>query len=142
MEIQEILGYLLNTSAKLSKRSMDKCLEKYDITTSQWSVLKLLDTKNQLTQTQISNELKADKATIGDVILRLSGKNYIEKAFDNNDRRAYVVNLTSTAKEMISDIETMANEVSNKALKGLNEAETQVLYKALNQIISNLSKEE
>jgi DNA-binding MarR family transcriptional regulator len=141
MEIKEILGYLLNSSAKLTKRSMDKYLEKYGITTTQWSVLKLLATKNQLTQTQIANELLGDKATVGDVVLRLGEKNYIEKVFDKNDRRAYVVSLTSTAKKMINDIETMANDVTRKALEGLNEADIQVLYKALNQIISNLSKE-
>ncbi|MHB8063274.1 MAG: MarR family winged helix-turn-helix transcriptional regulator [Ruminiclostridium sp.] len=140
MEIQEILGYLLNTSAKLIKRSMDKYLEKYGITTSQWAVLKLLDTKDQLTQTQIANELLGDKATAGDIILRLCGKNYIEKAFDKNDRRAYVVKLTPAAKKMITDIERMANDVSSKALEGLNEGDIQALYKALNQIIGNLSK--
>lgn len=45
MEIQNILGYLLNTSARFIKREMDKNLDKYDLTTSQWAVIKLLYTK-------------------------------------------------------------------------------------------------
>lgn len=141
MNIQQIFGYLLNTSSKLTKRKMDNYLSKYDITTSQWAVLKLLDTKKQLTQTEIAKELLGDKATAGDIILKLCEKNYIEKSMNKNDRRMYVVSLTPKAKNVITDMERMANDVSKKALEGLDDNEIQILYKSLNQIINNLSKE-
>lgn len=50
MEMQNILGYMLNTSARFIKRKMDKNLEEYEITTFQWAVLKLLSQKEQLTR--------------------------------------------------------------------------------------------
>lgn len=142
MNIQEILGYLLGTSSKLVKRTMDNNLSKYNITTSQWAILKLLDTKGQLTQTQIANELMSDKATAGDVILRLAEKEYIEKLSDKSDRRVYVVNLTPKAKSVIAEIEKMSDDVTKKALKGLNDNDIEVFYKSLNMVISNLSQEE
>ena len=141
MEIQEILGYMLNTSSKLIKRTMENYLSKYDITTSQWAVLKLLDTKIQLTQSQIANELLADKATVGEIILRLYEKNYIEKSFCKADRRAYVINLTPKANEAVKDIEGMVIEVTEKAVQGLTGDDIQLLYKYLNQIIVNLKGE-
>jgi len=141
MEIQQILGYLLNTSSKLIKRTMDNNLNEYNITTSQWAVLKLLDTKIQLTQTQIAKELLGDKATAGDIILRLYEKNYVEKSIDKNDKRMYVVSLTPKAKNLINDMEKKAIEVTNKALEGLDYNDIQILNKSLNQIINNLSKE-
>lgn len=141
MVIQEILGYLLNTSAKLSKRVMDNYLNKYDITTSQWAILKLLDSKNLLTQTQIAKELSGDRATVGDIIQRLYEKGYIEKTSDKNDRRVYVVCITQKAKNIIEDIERMAADVTKKALEGLSENDKQILYKSLSQIIDNLSQE-
>ncbi len=142
MEIQEILGYMLATSSKLIKRTMDYYLNTYHITTSQWAVLKLLDTRIQLTQSQIANELLGDKATVGEIILRLYEKDYIEKLFDENDKRAYLISLTPKAKNVIKDIERMVNEVNEKALDGLTGEDVQTLYKLLNQIIDNLSKEE
>jgi DNA-binding MarR family transcriptional regulator len=142
MEIQDILGYLLGSSSRLIKRTMDNYLCKYNITTSQWAVLKLLDAKIQLTQSQIANELLGDKATVGEIILRLYEKNYIEKSFDKNDRRSYLISLTPKAKNVIKDIEKMVNEVTEKALKGLTGDDMQILYKFLNQIIDNLAKEE
>jgi DNA-binding MarR family transcriptional regulator len=142
MEIQGILGYMLNVCARLIKREMDSHLESYNITTAQWAVLKLLDTKEQLTQTEIASELSGDKATAGEVIFRLCEKKYLEKKQDTRDRRAYVVTLTPKAKDMVKDIEKMADEVTEKALKDLNNEDMQVLYKSLNKIIINLSGEE
>ena len=142
MEIQEILGYSLGTSSRLIKRTMDNYLCKYNITTSQWAVLKLLDTRNQLTQTQIANELLGDKATAGDIIQRLYEKDYIEKSLSKNDRRAYVISLTTKAKNVVKEIEKMADEVTKKALAGLTGDDIQILFKSLNQIIDNLSKED
>lgn len=141
MKIQQMLGYLLNTSGKLTKKILDNNLKKYNITTSQWAVLKLLDTKKQLTQTEIAKELLGDKATAGDVILRLCEKNYIEKSINKVDKRMYVVRLTPKAKNVIADMERMADDVCKKALKGLDDNDIQILYKSLNQIINNLYKE-
>jgi len=141
MEIQQILGYLLNTSSKLIKRTMDTHLSEYSITTSQWAVLKLLDTKNQLTQTEIAKELLGDKATAGDIILRLYEKKYILKSVSKSDKRMYVVSLTPKAKTLINDMEKKAIAVTNKALDGLDNNDIQILNKSLNQIIYNLSQE-
>ena len=141
MEIQQILGYLLNTSSKLIKRTMDSHLSEYNITTSQWAVLKLLDTKNQLTQTEIAKELLGDKATAGDIILRLCEKDYVKKSLDKKDKRMYVVNLTPKSKILINDMERKAIDVTNKALDGLDDNDIQILNKSLKQIINNLSKE-
>ena len=142
MEIQQILGYLLNTAARMIKRTMDDNLSKYNITTSQWAVLKLLDSKPGLAQTEISRVLSSDKATVGDVILRLIEKDYIEKSVNVKDRRGYSVSLTPKAKELIKDMERMASDVTLKALYGMEDTDIQNLNKSLQQIIRNLSKEE
>lgn len=142
MYIQDILGYQLATSSKLIKRTMDHYLLRYNITTSQWAVIKLLDTRTELTQSQIANELHSDKATAGEVIQRLTEKGYVKKELGKKDRRAYVICLTLTAKMLAEDIEKMAQDVTKTALKGLTEDDTKMLNKYLKQIIHNLTKEE
>lgn len=58
-----------------------------------------------------------------------------------NDRGSYVINPIPKAKDVIRDMERMAEEVIMKALEGLENLEIQTLHKALNQVIANLSKE-
>lgn len=142
MEIHDILGYLLNTSARFIKRKMDAELEIYNITTSQWAVLKLLDSKNELTQAQIADALMGDRSTAGTVIFKLIDKEYVKKNLDSNDRRSYVVSMTPKAKRIIKRIEKKAEEISAQALKGLTEDEINILFKSLNKIVINLSEEE
>ncbi len=73
-DIQDSIGYLLNVSARLIKRNLDIRLLKFDITTSQWAVLKLLSVEPILTQAQIAERLNSDRATCGSIIDRLEKK--------------------------------------------------------------------
>lgn len=86
--------------------------------------------------------LSGDKATAGDVVLRLSEKDYIKKSVNVRDKRSYSVSLTPKAKELIKDMERMASDVTSKALYGMEDTDIQILNKSLQQIIHNLSKEE
>ncbi len=141
MELQDILGYLLNSCAKLIKRSMDSYLDMYNITTSQWAVIKLLDTRKCLSQTQIADELKADKVTVGEIVARLSEKKLVKKNFDPRDKRSYSIHLTVEAESMVVEIEAIAEKVTKKALKGFSYEEEQQLYSLLKRVIENLSEE-
>ncbi len=141
MEIHDILGYLLNTSARLIKRKMDCELERYDITTSQWAVLKLLYSKTELSQAQISDELMSDRATIGTVIFKLLDKGLIKKNLDPADRRSYVVCLTRKSKDIVKEIENKVEKVTEAALKGMSKSDIDRLFSSLNSIINNLSEE-
>ncbi len=141
MEIQNILGYLIGTSARFIKREMDKNLETYDLTTSQWAVIKLLYNKEKLTQVEIANELRGDRATAGTVILNLCEKKYVDKVIDKNDRRSYMITLTEKAKDVVKEIDIIAEKVTKQALEGLSDDNTKILYQTLKQIINNLSRE-
>lgn len=142
VEIQNILGYMLNTSARFIKRRMDKNLENYKLTTSQWGVIKLLSKKDQLTQAQIADELKADRATAGTIISNLYEKKYIDKIVDKNDRRSYVISLTEKAKNTVKEIDLIAEMVTQEALSGIDDNNIKAFYDVLKQIIDNLVKEE
>lgn len=142
MEIENILGYLLNTSARLIKRSMDNKLNDYQITTAQWAVIKLLDSWDRLTQTEIAIKLNSDKATTGSVITRLRKKGLVEKHADKQDDRVNIISLTNHAKVMVKQIEQLAIINSLQAMEGLSEDEKTKLIQALKQIIRNLSEEE
>ncbi len=142
MEIKNSLGYMLGASTRLIKRRMDKNLEDYGITTSQWAVLKLLAEQEQLTQKQIADGLSSDKATVGEIIKLLNKKGYVEKVINDRDKRAFLIKLTTKAKVMVNDLVSKASFVNEIALKGFSDKETEQLRDMLNKIIENLSREE
>jgi len=142
MEIHESLGYLLNTSARYIKRKLEIQLKSYDITTSQWAVLKLLSVENNLSQAEIAEKTNTDRATCGSIIDKLISKRLIQKELSENDRRSYIVKILPTALAIIDEVSSLAEDVNQLALEGLSATDISNLNKCLTTIIKNLDDKE
>jgi len=142
LEIQESLGYLLNTSARLIKRKLDIQLKSCGITTSQWAVLKLLSVEDNLSQAEIADKTNADRATCGAVIDKLILKELLRKELFKNDRRSYRVKILPSALAIVNEVTLLAESVNDSAIIGLSDTEIRIFTKCLNTVISNLRGEE
>lgn len=138
MEISAALGHLLNTGARLIKRRMDACLVEFDLTSTQWSVLKLLQEKKTLTQARISEELLADRATVCSVVAKLEQKGFIQKNPSTEDGRAFTISLNERSEKAVEAIESKAAKIIKDALVGIPDHSVTDLYRSLNSIINNL----
>ena len=138
MEIQQSLGYLLNTSARLMKRELDMKLKDYGITTAQWAVLKLLSSEGNLSQAEIADKTNSDRATCGAVIDKLISKGLLQKELFKNDRRSYRVKILPSALGIVDEATLLAKSVNNSAVKGLSDKEVDTFVKYLNTVISNM----
>lgn len=142
VDIHDSIGYLLNVSARLLRRNLDSKLVEYDITTSQWAVLKLLSAESPLTQAQIAERLNSDRATSGSVIERLIKKELLLKTTNPTDRRAFDISLTQNGIDIVESLTKLAEESNQQALQGIPECEVMTLYKILQQITNNLEENE
>lgn len=141
MNIEESMGYLLNTSAKLVKRDFDRTLKNYNLTTSQWAILVLLSNENNLTQVQISQRLNSDKATSGAIIEKLIQKNLLTKIPLAKDKRAYTVSILDPAIRLVSELTSSANKSNKKIVHGLTDLEIKNLKCYLRKIICSYEEE-
>ncbi|AXQ77888.1 MarR family transcriptional regulator [Streptococcus chenjunshii] len=140
MELNTSLGYLLNISAKLIKRNLDLLLKDYNLTSSQWAVLKLLSSENHLSQADIAEKTNTDRATCGAVIDKLIAKQMVYKSLSSNDRRSYIVSLSSNTGELVNHISHLAEQTNHQALQGFSADEQKQLIAFLHTIIKNLEK--
>jgi len=141
LEIQQSLGYLINTSARLVKRNLDMNIKSYGITTAQWAVLKLLSVEDNLSQAEIADKTHSDRATCGAVIDKLISKGLLQKELFENDRRSYRVRILSAALVIVDEVTLLAESVNNLAVKGLSDTEISTFTQCLNTLISNLGGE-
>jgi len=141
LEIQQSLGYLINTSARLVKRNLDMNIKSYGITTAQWAVLKLLSVEDNLSQAEIADKTHSDRATCGAVIDKLISKGLLQKELFENDRRSYQVRILSAALVIVDEVTLLAESVNNLAVKGLSDTEISTFTQCLNTLISNLGGE-
>lgn len=141
MEQTKILGYRFSLCARAYKKAVSLKLKKYDLTTAQCGVVRILRRKKELTQVEIAEIYASDKATTGAIIEKLTAKGYLDRKQDLTDRRAYAVSLTSQALAIAEEIEQISEEVEQKALHGLSEEEIGQFYYVLEVITGNLSRE-
>ena len=139
--IHQSLGYLLNTAARLIKRELDEQLRVYDITTSQWAILKLLDREDNLSQAQIAARLNADRATCGSVIEKMIKKELAAKELSASDRRSYLVKITPEARGIVKEVSEIANRANTKALENICGEDRDAFARCLQVVITNLGGE-
>ncbi len=138
MKIQQSFGYLVNLCARLIKRRLDGELQRYDITSTQWGVLKLLSQEDNLSQAEIAERANVDRATMGAVIDKLITKGHVEKELSRKDRRSYIVRILPSAVKGVEEVAALAEDINSLALRGLSEDQAEIFAKCLRIVISNL----
>jgi DNA-binding MarR family transcriptional regulator len=141
MKKENVLGYMFSRGSRCYKKAVSQEMEKFDLTTVQCGIIRILKNYGTMTQAEIAEAYASDRATIGSVIQKLQEKNYLEKKLSGNDRRAYVVSLTPKARKIADEMEEISDSIEKKALEGLKQEEIQTFYKVLDTIYKNLNKE-
>lgn len=138
--LHDTIGFLLAAATRLSKREFDKIFQKkYQITAPQWAVLRFLCEEGGMPQTQISERLYWEKATVGDIVEKLQAKGLVERTVSAADRRAYCVSATAQGKALIEPLTEDALLLDSKTCSVLSPEEQEVLHGLLEKIIDHLN---
>lgn len=111
--------YELIKMGQMLKTSINKELKKYDLTFTQWSVLKeIRKTKEQkIRASELIKNLNSDKATISAVVKKLEEKKYLKCVKNPKDLREVNIELTSKTEEICHQILESEKEVILKIKK-------------------------
>lgn len=118
------IGYLLNKAARGMKWHLNRKLEHYGLTSSQWAVLKDLQlqarfgTKLETTPAAIAERLGIDRPTMSGIVSRLCRNEWVETETNPEDKRSQLIKLTSKARTTLKGVEDISSEIIDTALKG------------------------
>ncbi len=131
-------GRKFDLLAKFYHTGLIKDLEHLGIN-KQFSVLVLLNKMgSQCSQKLIGDLLHIDKAMMVGVIDGLSGKGFIKRMQNPNDRREYWIQLTAKGKHSMPEILATVNRLNKSIMKGLTQPEVKKLHSQLETIYKNL----
>ncbi len=139
-ELPDHVGYLIGDVSRMLRTVYDRRVEPLGLTRAQWLVLARLSRIEGCTQTELAAQLEIKKPTLGKLLERLEEKMWVTRRGDENDARSKRVFLTKRAGPVLDKMFSLADEVLDAAISGLNRKEADQLNAALLQVKSNLSE--
>ncbi|MFM1815025.1 MAG: hypothetical protein RLZ98_1720 [Pseudomonadota bacterium] len=137
---KEAVGALLHDVAHLLRTVIDREALPHNLTRAQWLTLEILEKSQGLTQVELAERLELGNPAVGRLIDRLEERGFVERRADPADRRIKRVYLRGeTALPILDELREVADDVRDKALKGLSRNEQRQLATILKAMKSNLS---
>ena len=133
-------GFLLHDIARLMRKRFDARARTTGLTRAQWQVLAVLRVQEGVNQAALADALDLEPITVGRLIDRMEEAGWVERRPDPADRRMHRLHITDRARPMISQFETMADELLDEAFSGLSAEEREELLDLLVRIRGNLSE--
>lgn len=130
--------FALHDLARTMKLYADQKASQFGMTRSQWAVLSKLERSEGLKQSELAELLDVQPITLTRLIDRLCDNGLIERRADADDRRAKRLYLTKAAKPILEHLHALRVDITDKSLKGFDDAAIRKLVEQLDTIKDNI----
>lgn len=133
-------SFLLDRTARKVKQFAQRRFKEmgFNITVDQWLVLKQLYERERLKQNELAGLVFKDNPTLTRIIDLLCEKGLAERNAHPDDRRCFMVSLTSKGRTKVKEMLPRIQEVRLKAWEGLSDRDFNHFRRILNTIYENL----
>ncbi|WP_026889698.1 MarR family winged helix-turn-helix transcriptional regulator [Clostridium beijerinckii] len=134
MDCYQHIGKYIGEIHRASCMYFGKKFSKFGIGAGQYLFLLNLYKNDGITQEELTEKVKLDKATTARAIKKLEDEGYVRRIKKESDRRAYKLELTEKAEQIKDDVYYIMNEWESKIRKCFTDAESQELMNLLNKL--------
>jgi DNA-binding MarR family transcriptional regulator len=132
------LGYLVRYAHRALVKALADQLEPHGLLTTQWSVLRILWDIEGLTQVELADRMRVEKASLTGVLDSMERAGLIKRIRNDDDRRKINITLTTQGRHLKADVLPYATMIGRKATRGMSGAETAQLRRLLTKLVQNL----
>lgn len=138
--MSETIGFLLNDTARLFRRSFNARTRDSGITALQWRLITYLKRHEGIRQGPLAELIEVEPITLSRMVDRLVEAELVERRADPADRRAWQLYLTPRAVELLNGMRPIADALTAEAIEGLSPAEIDQLLGLVERVRANLSR--
>lgn len=140
MEVLESPGMLINRLAHAMSLDLDRRLRAYDVTLSQWFVLKQLWRQEGKSQVDLQELLDLERATVNGLVQRMARAGLVQSKTDPDDRRVQRIFLTERGRALQKITLALEDEVNERVLKGFSDDERTFFIRLLARALHNAAE--
>lgn len=135
------IGRWISVLHRFRQNYLGKVLEPYHIGSGQYFFLMVLAKNDGISQEELSDYIRIDKATTAKAIKKLEDEGYVMRTVDSMDKRAYRVYLTPKGVELLPIIESAVQAWECQATFDLTEPEKALAEVLLRKMAQTVTQE-
>ncbi len=128
-------GYLLSRAARLCRDHFDALAEPLGIHGRHFGVLAVLGEEKPLSQVEVGDRLGIDRNTMTLLLDDLEAKSLVTRRRDPCDRRAHLVSLTDTGRDVLAQSTALAQHTNEEVFAPLSASERVQLHALLSRLL-------
>ncbi|MGH6768078.1 MAG: MarR family winged helix-turn-helix transcriptional regulator [Xanthobacteraceae bacterium] len=133
-------GYLVRDAHRAYQRLLEKRIAPHGVTRGQWYFLRVLWTKDGLSQRELSTRVGMMEPTTVIALRSMEKAGLVRRIRSKDDRRRTHVWLTSKAKRMRSRLLAIARGINDASEQGIDRRDIEALRRVLPRMTANLDR--
>ena len=133
------LGLLIHDAARLMRRRFEARASAYGLSSAQWRLLVRAAKDPGVAQARLAELLEIEPISVSRLVDRMEEGGWIERRPDPADRRVRQIFPTDKSLAAFGAIKSVAGEVYEEALAGIEPHARRVLIAGLVAVVDNLS---
>lgn len=133
------IGFYFKKIFQIMEKTMNKKLEKIDLTNSQASVLIYLYKNEEIVnQRDIEKKFDLTNPTVNGILNRLENKDFIRRTISLKDARNKEIHLTEKSISLINEMRKEAKQLEKEMIAGISKEELNIFNDVLKKIFNNM----
>jgi MarR family transcriptional regulator, organic hydroperoxide resistance regulator len=133
-------GYLVRDAHRAFQRLLERRIAPHGVTRGQWYFLRVLWTKDGLSQRELSERVGMMEPTTVIALRSMEKAGLIRRVRSTDDRRVTHVRLTAKAKRMRDGLLKLARGINAQADEGISRDDIAVFRRVIMRMTANLDK--
>jgi DNA-binding MarR family transcriptional regulator len=138
LHASQSVGYLTRYAHRAFAKALAGELAPHGILGAQWSVLRVLWEQEGLSQVDLAERMRVEKASLTSVLDAMERRKLIVRSRNSDDRRKVNISLTSHGRSLKAQLLPYGVSINRRATRGMSVEEIDQLRGLLARVIRNL----
>jgi DNA-binding MarR family transcriptional regulator len=129
-----LVGYVASRAALVLRKDFERTLGPLGLKIVDYSLMVLVVSNPEVNQKQLGEALDISAPNMAITIDRLVERGWVERVRSTQDRRAMIIHLTATGRELVKRAQKIAATMEEETLAVLSPAERALLVELLSKV--------
>ena len=136
--LDDCIAFVTCKGAKDLADTLEKRLNNFNITRSQWIALYYIENNNMITQKQLADKMSLKEPSVVRLLDKMELYGWVNRISSNDDKRMKFLMLTDSGKEIETAMLDIAEKFKSDVLNGISHEDLDVFKSTLNKMLINI----